>query len=157
MKTLEEQFQALLPEHLKNQWCFPTAQWPSDYRDIFNAAWKLCTALDSSLAQACAKIEEMRTAQLGEAMLFQPPSTDTPQEKPPQRPDWVIEIETVGSPSYVNESMGGDPGRTHEISHAERYATENEARENMNAVRHKYPNRKYRIKPTEALPIEEKP
>jgi hypothetical protein len=66
-----------------------------------------------------------------------------------KRPDWVIEIDAVGGPCYVNEEIDGDPGRAYDINHAERYATENEARENMNAIRHKYPKRNYRIRPTD--------
>lgn len=64
--------------------------------------------------------------------------------------DWVIEIEAIGGPCYANETMDGDPGRTHDITKAEHYATENEARENMNAIRRKYPNRRYQIRPLDA-------
>ena len=59
-------------------------------------------------------------------------------------PDWVIEIESVNGPCWVNEGIEGDPGRTHELSHAERYATENEAQENYFALCRKYPNRKFK-------------
>lgn len=61
-------------------------------------------------------------------------------------PDWVIEIESVGAPLYVNECIEGAPGRTCDIANAERYSTENEASENVNAIRKKYPNRRYRIR-----------
>ena len=59
-------------------------------------------------------------------------------------PDWVIEIEAVNGPCYVNECMDGDPGRTCDITRAERYATENEAVENYHALRRKYPNREFK-------------
>jgi hypothetical protein len=59
-------------------------------------------------------------------------------------PDWVIEIESVNGPCYVNEDLEGDPGRTCDLAHAERYATENEARENYHALCRKYPNRKFK-------------
>lgn len=61
-------------------------------------------------------------------------------------PDWVIEIEAVNGPCYVNECMDGDPGRTCDLAQAERYATENEARENAWALYCKYPNRKFTAK-----------
>lgn len=61
-------------------------------------------------------------------------------------PDWVIEIESVNGPCWINETMEGDPGRTCDLAKAERYATENEARENMNAIRRKFPSRRYSIK-----------
>lgn len=64
-------------------------------------------------------------------------------------PDWVIKIEAVNGDCYVNESIQGDPGRTTDIGQAERYATESEARENMNAVRKKYPSRRYAIIPVD--------
>jgi hypothetical protein len=57
-------------------------------------------------------------------------------------PDWIIEIDGAG---YINECIEGSPGHTHDIQKAERYATENEARENMDAIRRKYPQRKYKI------------
>lgn len=59
-------------------------------------------------------------------------------------PDWVIEIEAVNGPRWVNQCMEGDPGRTHVLANAERYATENEALENYHALRRKYPNRKFK-------------
>lgn len=62
-------------------------------------------------------------------------------------PDWVIEIESANGPCWVNETLDGDPGRTCNIAMAERYATRNEAFENMFAIMRKYPNRKYSIKP----------
>ncbi len=61
-------------------------------------------------------------------------------------PDWVIEIDAVNGPCFVNETMDGDPGHTHDIKKAERYATEREAFENMMAIWRKYPNRKYRCR-----------
>lgn len=67
-------------------------------------------------------------------------------------PDYVIEIDSIGGPCYVNGDMEGDPGRTHDINQAERYSTENEARENMGAIRRKYPNRKYSISPMSSPP-----
>jgi hypothetical protein len=68
---------------------------------------------------------------------------ETPAKPKPMRPDWIIEIESVNGPCYVNEGLEGDPGRTCNLADAERYATENEARENMSAIRRKYPHRKY--------------
>ena len=62
----------------------------------------------------------------------------------PTNPDWVIEIESVNGPCYVNEDMDGDPGRTHDPAKAERYATENEAQENYSALCRKYPGRKFK-------------
>lgn len=61
-------------------------------------------------------------------------------------PDWVIEIDAVNGPCFVNECMEGDPGRTHDIDKAERYSTEREARENMYAIQSKYPKRKYALR-----------
>lgn len=61
-------------------------------------------------------------------------------------PDWVIQIEAVGGPCWVDGSEG-DPGRTCNILKAEHYSTENEARENMTAIRRQYPNRRYTIEP----------
>ena len=59
-------------------------------------------------------------------------------------PDWVIEIEAVNGPCWVREDWEGDPGRTHDITQAGRYATENEAQENYFALCRKYPNRKFK-------------
>lgn len=59
--------------------------------------------------------------------------------------DYLIEIEAVNGPCWVNEEMDGDPGRTCRIENAERYCTRNEANENMNAIRRKYPNRSYKV------------
>jgi hypothetical protein len=63
-------------------------------------------------------------------------------KRPNMSTDFVIEIEAVNGPCYVNESMDGDPGRTRDIAKAERYATENEARENYFALCRRYPNLK---------------
>jgi len=59
-------------------------------------------------------------------------------------PDWVIEIDAIG-PCYLNEDMDGDPGRTTDINLADRFATENEARQTLYAVQRKFQNRKYRV------------
>lgn len=64
-----------------------------------------------------------------------------------KRPDWVIEMEAVNGPCYVNECLQGDPGHTMDIKQAERYATENEACENMQAIRSNYPARRYAVRP----------
>lgn len=63
------------------------------------------------------------------------------------KPDWVIEVEAIGGPCYVNQSIDGDPGRTHNLEQAERFATENEARENRDAIARKYPQRHFTISP----------
>ena len=66
-----------------------------------------------------------------------------------QRPDWLIEVDAIGGPCWV-AAGGGDPERTQQIEHAERYATEREAQENAHALRGKYPQRKFRVVPLPA-------
>lgn len=61
-----------------------------------------------------------------------------------KKPDWMIEVEAVNGPCWV-ATGGGDPERTHDIEHAERYSTEREATENAAAFRSKYPARKFRV------------
>lgn len=60
--------------------------------------------------------------------------------------DYVIEIEAVNGPCYLSEDVPGDPGRKLEVGLADRFATQNEAFENLNAVRGRYPTRRYTIK-----------
>lgn len=68
----------------------------------------------------------------------------------PRSQDYVIEIEAVNGPCYLNQDLEGDPGRTHNIAKAERFSTENEAKETLAAVRKKYPTRSYYAVPFEA-------
>lgn len=59
---------------------------------------------------------------------------------------WVIEIEgTINGPCFV-AGGGGDPARTHDIMHAEHYATENEAKENASAFRRRFPKRHFQVR-----------
>ena len=53
-------------------------------------------------------------------------------------PDWIIEFETAEGTRYLNECLPGEPGRTDDLAKAERYATENEARENAWTVGRKH-------------------
>lgn len=69
-----------------------------------------------------------------------------PATPPVPSEDWVIEIEgTINGPCYV-AGGGGDPERTHDIMHAERYATENEAMENAAAFRRRFPQRQFQVR-----------
>ena len=59
--------------------------------------------------------------------------------------DYVIEIDGSIGRCWVTTG-GGDPERTHDIGRAEVYATENEARENAEAYRRKYPARRFSVR-----------
>ena len=59
-------------------------------------------------------------------------------------PDWVIQIDGDG-PMFVNENEWC--GFVRNITQAELYSTENEARENMNAFMRNNPDMKCWIKP----------
>lgn len=64
---------------------------------------------------------------------------------PARAPDYVIEMDAIGGPCWV-ATGGGDPERTHDLSKAEIYATEPEARENAYAFASRYQSRKFRVR-----------
>jgi hypothetical protein len=68
-----------------------------------------------------------------------------PAKAPARAPDYVIEMDAIGGPCWV-ATGGGDPERTHDLSKAEIYATEQEARENAHAFASRYPSSKFRVR-----------